>query len=79
MRGMSLPSGAAAHFHGDFSGDVTFSHLDKSNDLLGDEVKIPFADLEALVLEKYRREAVSVLEQMDLAQLRSFFGKVYNG
>jgi hypothetical protein len=76
MQGMSLPSGAAAHFHGDFSGDVIFSHLDQDSDY---EVKIPFADLEKLVLEKYRREAVSVLEQMDLAQLRSFFGKVYNG
>lgn len=78
MHSMSLPSGGTAHFNGDFSGEVVFedcSSMEESE--IPGLVRIPFEDIEKLVLEKYRRETISKLEQMDTAELVNLFGRAW--
>ena len=79
MHSMGLPSDGTAHHHGDFSGDVIFVVSKDAVEGLSDlvEVKIPFEDIEKVVLEKYRRGTISELEQMDTEQLVKLFGRAW--
>ena len=80
MHSMELPSGNTAQFHGDFSGDVVFNGVRNLNGVFADDatdVRIPFEDMEAIVLEKYKRDAISDLEQRSLVELRTIFGRAW--
>jgi len=79
MHSLQLTDDITAHFHGDFSGDVTFdlSGEASQNAEYCNEVRIPFEALEKIVLEKYKRDTISQLEQMDDEQLRNLFGRAW--
>lgn len=82
MHRFDAPSGLTFFCNGDFSGDVhvtlstrtaNVSRVDLT--LHEVDVAIPYADLEAIVLERMRRDLSAELEQMPYSRLYDFFRK----
>ena len=76
------PEGTVMHHNGDYSGDVkiTVNHEPYNGQDVNHEnhwtVEVPFRDLEALVLDKYRGNAIEALEMAEGRELARALGLV---